>query len=96
MGRVFSIETINDTLRKSFGWSNPFKASDPNTPNLIGQAVRANWFNSTLSAIGTPLRAFAGNIGGIIDEPVSYFAGALVRGDMKSIQKGFYAYRALG
>lgn len=95
-GRVFGIETINDTLRKSFGWANPFKSQDPNTPNLIGQAVRANWFNSVLSALGTPTRAFVGNIGGIIDEPVSYFAGALVRGDMQSIQKGMYAYRAFG
>ena len=70
-GRVFDIETINSTLKKSFGWSNPLKASDPGTPNLIGQAVRANWFNSMLSATATPVRAFVGNIGGIIDEPVS-------------------------
>ena len=95
-GRVFSIDTINDTLKKSFGWASPFKSQDPKTPNLIGNAVRANWFNSTLSALGTPVRAFAGNIGGIIDEPLSYFAGALVRGDMKSIQKGMFAYRAFG
>ena len=95
-GRVFDIETINSTLKKSFGWSNPLKASDPGTPNLIGQAVRANWFNSMLSATATPVRAFVGNIGGIIDEPVSYFAGALVRGDMNSIKKGMYAYRSIG
>ena len=75
---------------------NPLKASDPGTPNLIGQAVRANWFNSMLSATATPVRAFVGNIGGIIDEPVSYFAGALVRGDMNSIKKGMYAYRSIG
>ena len=95
-GRVYGIDTINDTLKKSFGWASPFKAQDPNTPNLIGNAVRANWFNSVLSAIGTPLRAFAGNITGLIDEPVSYFAGALMRQDMESVKKGMYAYRAIG
>ena len=69
---------------------------DKETPQLIGQAVRANWFNSALSSLGTPLRAFYGNIGGIVDEPVSYFAGALIRGDMESVKKGMYAYRAIG
>ena len=93
-GRVFDIETINSTLKKSFGWSNPLKASDPGTL-IVGQAVRANWFNSMLSATATPVRAFVGNIGGIIDEPVSYFAGALVRGDMIPL-KGMYAYRSIG
>ena len=62
-------------------------SADRETPNLIGQAVRANWFNSMLSAIGTPIRATVGNIGGIVGEPVSYFAGALLRGDMDSVKK---------
>ena len=43
-----------------------------------------------------PARAFYGNIGGIVDEPISYFAGALIRGDMDSVKKGMYAYRAIG
>ena len=96
-GRVYDISTIQDTANQSLKWSRPrFSNADPETPNLVGQAIRGNWFNSMLSSVGTPVRATLGNFGGIIDEPVSYFAGAAMRFDMASINKGFYAYRSLG
>ena len=96
-GRVYDISTIQDTANQSLKWSRPrFSNADPKTPNLVGQAIRGNWFNSMLSSVGTPVRATLGNFGGIIDEPVSYFAGAALRWDMESISKGFYAYRSLG
>ena len=96
-GRVFDIKTIQDTANQSLAWARPrFSNIDAETPNLMGQAIRGNWFNSMLSAVGTPARATLGNFGGIIDEPVSYFAGALMRWDMDSMSKGFYAYRSLG
>lgn len=96
-GRVFDISTVNASLQKSLGGSptNMLKAMDKDMPNLIGQATRANWFNSLLSPLTSPTKAVVGNLGGILDEPVSYFAGALVRRDMKALQDGWYAYRSM-
>ena len=96
-GRVFDISTVNASLQKSLGGSptNMLKAMDKDMPNLIGQATRANWFNSLLSPLTSPAKAVVGNLGGILDEPVSYFSGALVRRDMKALQDGWYAYRSM-
>ena len=97
-GRVFDIMTVNSSLQKSFGQNplNMLKTMDKDMPNLIGQAARANMYNSMFSPIAAPAKAIVGNIGGIIDEPVSYFAGAFLRQDWKGIKDGFYAYRAVG
>jgi hypothetical protein len=97
-GRVFDIMTVNSSLQKSFGQNplNMLKTMDSEMPNLIGQATRANMYNSMFSPVAAPAKALVGNIGGIIDEPVSYFAGAFLRQDWKGIKDGFYAYRAIG
>ena len=99
-GRVFDIATINSSLQKSFGNSplSILKTADSEMPNLIGQAVRANFYNSLFAPIATPAKAFVGNIGGILEEPVSYFAGAVLRGPKgwEDMSKGWYAYKASG
>jgi hypothetical protein len=59
------------------------------------QAVRGNFFNSVLSSFGTGAQALYGNLGGTIAEPITYFAGALLRRDMDSLQRGWMAYSAL-
>lgn len=99
-GRVFDITTINTSLQKSFGNSplSILKTADTEMPNLIGQAVRANFYNSLFAPIATPAKAFVGNLGGILEEPVSYFAGAVLRGPKgwEDLSKGWYAYRSVG
>lgn len=99
-GRVFDITSINTSLQKSFGNSplSILKTADPEMPNLIGQATRANFYNSLFAPIATPAKAFVGNIGGILEEPVSYFAGAVLRGPKgwKDLSKGWYAYKSIG
>ncbi len=59
------------------------------------QAVRANYFNSILSSFGTGAKALYGNLGGTIAEPINYFSGALLRGDMESMKRGWMAYSAI-
>lgn len=94
-GRVFNIETVEQTFKKSLIGGTPIQAIDKDTPMLLGQAIRGNYYNSALSSVGTPVRATVGNMGGVIDEPVSYFAGALMRGKLDEVQKGFMAYNAI-
>jgi len=94
-GKINTIAKMNDDILKSFTDFRPIFDPNPDQPNLIAQAVRANWFNGLLSAPATAAKAIYGNISGVVAEPVAYFAGALARGDMKSLQRGWMAYNAV-
>ena len=94
-GRINTIAKMNDDILKSFTNFRPIFDPNPDQPNLIAQAVRANWFNGLLSAPATAAKAIYGNISGVVAEPVAYFAGALASGDMKSLQRGWMAYSAV-
>ena len=52
----------------------------------------SNLYNSTLSAFATPIRAMAGNAGGLIGDPVSTFYGALRAGDNDLLNRAFHQY----
>ena len=93
-GKINTIARMNEDIVKSFAKFNYLYDPDPSTPNIIGEAVRANWFNSKLSAFLTSSGALVGNLGGIIAEPITYFAGAMLRKDLKSAQRGWMAYNA--
>ena len=94
-GKINTIAKMNDDILKSFTNFRPIFDPNPDQPNLIAQAVRSNYFNSLLSDTATAAAAIVGNIGGIIAEPVSYFAGSIARWDMKSVQRGWMAYSAI-
>lgn len=94
-GRINSIQRLNDDIRLSLAEFRPLYDDNPEAPNIIMQAVRANWFNSMLSSIGTGAKALYGNLGGTIAEPINYFTGALLRSDMDSMKRGWMAYSAL-
>ena len=93
-GKINTIAKMNDDILKSFTNFRPIFDPSPEQPNLIAQAVRSNYFNSLLSNVATAAQALYGNLGGLVLEPVSYFAGALSRQDMKSVQRGWMAYSA--
>lgn len=67
----------------------------PEIPNQIMQGVWSNIYNSVLSATTTPMRAAAGNMGGIIAKPITTFAGAAIRQDMQTIRRATYQYFAI-
>ena len=69
---------------------------NPEVQNKLVAGVWSNIYNSVLSAFKTPIAALAGNFGGIISQPVSHFAGALMSGDLKAIQRGWVAYSSIG
>ena len=94
-GKINSISALNDDIQHAFTKFRPIYDGRPDAPNILMQAVRGNFFNSILSAIGTGAQALYGNLGGTVAEPINYFAGALLRRDMDSLQRGWMAYSAL-
>ena len=94
-GRINTIAKMNEDILNSFTNFRPIYDPNPETPNIIAQAVRSNYYNSLLSAVGTASRALYGNLSGLVAEPVAYFGGAMLRKDMKALQRGWMAYSAI-
>ena len=94
-GRINTIAKMNEDILNSFTNFRPIYDPNPEQPNIIAQAVRSNYYNSLLSAPATAARALYGNLSGLISEPISYFGGALLRKDMKALQRGWMAYSAI-
>ena len=94
-GKINTIAKMNDDILNTFVNLRPIYDPNPDTPNIIAQAVRSNYFNSLLSDPATAAKALYGNLSGLVAEPVSYFAGALLRKNMKDLQRGWMAYSAI-
>ena len=67
----------------------------PEVENKLVAGVWSNVFNSVLSAFTTPIQALVGNFGGIISQPISHFAGAVMAQDLQAIQRGWVAYSSV-
>lgn len=96
-GSVNSITKLNNYLRNTTGTvSKMFFDRSPDMPSSWTQGVWANIYNSVLSSMVTPLKAGASNSALLIERPVATFMGAALNGDMKTIRRGIYQYRAIG
>lgn len=94
-GNLNSIAKVNEDILNTFVRWRPLIDGNPEAPNILAQAVRSNYFNSLLSSGATGAKALYGNLSGQVAEPVAYFAGAMLRGDMKSVQRGWMAYSSM-
>lgn len=94
-GKINTIAKMNEDILNSFTNFRPIYDPNPEQPNIIAQAVRSNYYNSLLSAPATAAKALYGNLSGLVAEPVAYFGGALLRKDMKALQRGWMAYSAM-
>ena len=94
-GKINTITKMNEDILNSFVRWRPIIDGNPDAPNILAQAVRSNYFNSLLSSGATAAKALYGNLSGLIAEPVSYFGGAILRQDLKSLQRGWMAYNAI-
>ena len=94
-GKINTIAKMNDDILNTFVRWRPIYDGTPESPNILAQAVRGNYYNSLLSAPATAAKALYGNLSGLVSEPVAYFAGALMNKDLKSLQRGWMAYSAL-
>ena len=70
---------------------------NPEIENKLVAGVWSNVYNNILSAFKTPIQALTGNFGGIVSQPISYFAGAALSGKgLKAMQRGWIAYSSVG
>lgn len=94
-GNINTIAKMNDEILHAFTKTRLIFDGNPDSPNIIVQAVRSNYYNSILSDVSTSAKALYGNISGLVAEPITYFAGALSRKDLKAVQRGWMAYSAI-
>jgi hypothetical protein len=94
-GKINTITKMNEDILNSFVRWRPILDGNPDAPNILAQAVRSNYYNSLLSSGATAAKALYGNLSGLIAEPVAYFAGSMLRGDLKAVQRGWMAYSAI-
>ena len=68
---------------------------NPEVPSIINKAMWSNLFNSALSALGTPMRAAAGNLTGLLGKGSATVFGAVAEGDLVNARKAMVAHFAL-
>jgi len=68
---------------------------NPEVPSIVNKAMWGNVFNSWLSATGTPMRAAAGNLTGLLGRGSATVVGAVSQGDLKAANTAMVAHFAL-
>ena len=95
-GRIDTIVKMNRYIAEmTTDLGKGFINLNPEVQNKLVAGVWSNVYNSILG-LGSAVGALAGNFGGIISQPTSHFAGALMSGDLKAIQRGWVAYGSIG
>ena len=94
-GKVDTISKLNNYVRNSLGvFSKAFFDGEPGIPSAVMRGFWSNLYNSTLAAIGTPIKAGVSNIALLAERPIAQAAGAVINGDPKAFRKGWYQYSA--
>ena len=92
-GKVNNIAELNTFFRNSTGiLRKAFVDRNPEYESMFMQGVWSNIYNSTLSALGTPLKAAASNMALMIERPITTMGGALMTGDMDVLRRASYMY----
>ena len=96
-GNIDTISKLHNYVNNSLGTiSKAFIDLQPEIPSQIMQGVWSNIYNSVLSGLGTVIKAGSGNAVLMLVKPISIFAGAAAAGDMKTIKRAAYQYKAVG
>ena len=92
-GKVNNISELNTYFKNKTGIvKKMFFDGKPEYESAFMQGVWGSIYNSTLSAIGTPLKAAASNLALMIERPVATMGGALMSGDMDVLRRASYMY----
>ena len=95
-GNVDSMFKLHQWAQDNLGvFKKAIYDSNPDVPSIINKAWWSNIFNSALSAIGTPFRAGAGNLTGLLGRGTATVFGAVAQGDFVRAQKAMTAHFAL-
>ena len=95
-GNVDSMYKLHQWAQNNLGvFKKALYDSNPDVPSIINKAWWSNLFNSALSAVGTPFRAGAGNLTGLLGRGTATVFGAVTQGDYVRAQKAMTAHFAL-
>jgi hypothetical protein len=95
-GNVDSMYKLHQWAQDNLGvFKKAIYDSNPEVPSIINKAWWSNLFNSALSAIGTPFRAGAGNLTGLLGRGTATVFGAVAEGDFVRAQNAMTAHFAL-
>jgi hypothetical protein len=95
-GKVSTIHALNNYIRNSTGvFKKALIDGSPEVESAVMRGFWANVYNSTLSALGTPIKAGFSNLALLVERPIATFAGAVATGDMKTIKRGLYQYGSM-
>ena len=94
-GDINSIAKLNRYFANSTGvFKKAFLDSNPQQSSAYMKAWWSNIYNSTLSAIGTPIKAGVSNALLIAERPIATFAGGIMGRDQEVLRRGWYQYSA--
>ena len=92
-GKINSITKLNKYLTNSAGvFSKALIDLNSDLPSAYLKAWWSNVYNSTLSAVGTPIKAGLSNAFLLAARPVATFAGGIATRDKDTLQRGWYQY----
>ena len=95
-GNVDSMFKLHQWAQNNLGvFKKAIYDGNPDVPSIINKAWWSNIFNSALSAMGTPMRAGAGNLTGLLGRGTATVFGAVAEGDYIAAQKAMTAHFAL-
>ena len=95
-GNVDSLYKLHDWAQNNLGvFKKAIYDRNPDVPSIINKAWWSNLFNSALSAVGTPFRAGAGNLTGLLGRGAATTFGAVAQGDLANAKKAMVAHFAL-
>lgn len=95
-GSVDTIVKMNNwTYAQTADLGKAFINLNPEVENKLVAGVWSTIYNSILGPVSA-VKAAVGNFGGIVSQPVSYFAGAALSGKgLKEMQRGWIAYSSI-
>jgi hypothetical protein len=94
-GKVDTISKLNNYVRNSTGiFSKAIVDGQAEIPSAVLKGFWSNLYNSTLSAIGTPLKAGLSNVSLLAIKPVAHTAGAMILKDHKTMRQAWFQYSA--
>ena len=92
-GNIDTLSKLNNFVEQSLpAIGKAFFNGQPQIPNQIVQGAWSTIYNSILTSISTPAKAFFGNTVLMLAKPFSVLGGAAMIGDVKTLKRGWYQY----
>ena len=92
-GNIDTLSKLNNFVEQSLpAIGKAFFDGKPQIPNQLVQGAWSTIYNSILTSISTPAKAFFGNTVLMLAKPFSVIGGAAMTGDVKTLKRGWYQY----